>query len=65
MLATMEKMHGALVEANKRESEALDRVQLAEKRDSFMLRVAMGSMAFGGLSFVAAVVTIIVALNAH
>jgi hypothetical protein len=75
MVATMEKMHAALVEANQRESEALDRAAAAEKRETaaqartekreaFMVKVAVGSMAFGALSFVAAVVAIIVALNA-
>jgi glutamate synthase domain-containing protein 2 len=75
MVATMEKMHAALVEANQRESEALDRATAAEKREAaaqtrtekretLMIRVAVGSMAFGALSFVAAVVAIFVAVNA-
>jgi hypothetical protein len=75
MVKTMENMHTALVEANQREAEALDRAKAAEdreaaartrteEREGFMVKVAVGSMIFGALSFVAAVVAIFVAASA-
>jgi hypothetical protein len=71
MVETMEKMHGALVEANQREAEALDRAEAAEtreveaqaraeRREGLMVKVTIGSTIFAGLSFVAAVVAIVV-----
>jgi hypothetical protein len=75
MVATMEKMHAALVEANQREGEALDRAQAAEdreaaaqarteKREGRMLKLTIGATIIAALSLICTVVAIFVAANA-
>jgi hypothetical protein len=74
MVATMEKMHSALVEANQREVEALDRAQAAEdreaaaqarteKREGRMLKLTIGATIIAALSLMGTVATIVVALG--
>jgi hypothetical protein len=72
MVETMEKMHGALVEANQRETEALDRAKAAEerevaaqarteRREAFMVKMTVSATVIAALSLVGTVVAIFVA----
>jgi hypothetical protein len=75
MVAMMENMHAAMVEANQREAEALDRAKSAEdrevaararteRREGRMLKLTIGATIIAALSLMGTVATIIVALSA-
>jgi hypothetical protein len=75
MIEMMENMHAALVEANQREAEALDRAKAAEDREvaarvraegreGRMLKLTIGATVIAALSLICTVVAILVAANA-